>query len=57
MAIFHDVFAGYKTWHSLQNGGWTNEYRLLENIARKGLIFISTLTEMELNGDECLLLS
>jgi lantibiotic biosynthesis protein len=57
MAKFQDGLAGYKAWHSLQDGGWAKEYGLLEGIAGIGITFISAMSDVEINWDECLLLS
>lgn len=33
MAKFENGLAGYKSWKGEKNGGWTDEYGLLEGIA------------------------
>ncbi|MFP4022887.1 MAG: lanthionine synthetase C family protein [Thiohalospira sp.] len=57
MAKFEDGLAGYKTWRSVEYGGWQNDYGLLTGIAGIGLALISAVSDIEPTWDECLLLS
>ena len=57
MATFEDGLAGYKVWRTKEMGGWTNEYGFLEGIAGIGLAMISTISNINPDWDECLLLS
>jgi len=57
MAKFEDGLAGYKTWRSIEYGGWQNDYGLLTGIAGIGLALISAVSDIEPAWDECLLLS
>ncbi len=57
MAKFEDGLAGYKAWRSPKYGGWQKEYGFLAGIAGIGLTFISAISDIEPNWDECLLLS
>ncbi|MFP4025540.1 MAG: lanthionine synthetase C family protein [Thiohalospira sp.] len=57
MAKFEDGLAGYKTWRSVEYGGWQNDYGLLTGITGIGLAFISAVSDIEPAWDECLLLS
>ncbi|WP_321279875.1 lanthionine synthetase C family protein [Marinifilum fragile] len=57
MAKFEDGLAGYKVWKTPERGGFQNEYGFLEGIAGIGLAFISAISNIEPEWDECLFLS
>jgi len=57
MSKFPDGLAGYKAHYTEENGGWQNEYGILEGIAGIGLALHSWVTQTEPTWDECLLLS
>ena len=57
MARFKDGYAGYKTWHTEDYGGWQNSKTLLEGIAGIGLCLLSFVMHEDPAWDECLLLS
>jgi len=56
-ATHKDGLAGFKAWHTEKNGGWVNEYGILEGIAGIGLALISVVSDIDPSWDECLLLS
>ena len=37
--------SGYKTWHTVEYGGWVNEYNLLEGVAGIGLMLLTVLAD------------
>ena len=51
---FNDGLAGYKVW---KRDGWITKTGLLEGIAGIGLVLISTISDLEPDWDECLMLS
>jgi lantibiotic modifying enzyme len=57
MSKFEDGFAGYKTWHTEEYGGWQPCNNLLEGIAGIGLSLLSFVMPEDPAWDECLLLS
>jgi len=57
MAKFSDGFAGFKTWRSVEMGGWNNSDNLLDGIAGIGLCLLSFVMHEAPAWDECLLLS
>jgi len=56
-SIFKDGIAGFKTWHSQEYGGWTNEIGILDGVAGIGLVLLAAISDIEPKWDECLLLS
>ena len=57
MRTFPDGFAGYKAWYSKDYGGWQCKSSLLDGIAGIGLVLMSSISDIEPQWDECLLLS
>lgn len=57
MASFDDGLAGYKTFETVEYGGWQNDYGFLNGIAGIGLALISSVSNVEPDWDRALLLS
>jgi hypothetical protein len=57
MASFADGFAGYKTFLSNVEGGYHPMTNLLLGIAGIGLVLLASVSSIEPNWDECLLIS
>ncbi|MGE0078150.1 MAG: lanthionine synthetase C family protein [Bacteroidales bacterium] len=56
-ASFDDGLAGYKTFRTLEYGGWVNDYSFLNGIAGIGLAMISAVSDIDPKWDRALLLS
>lgn len=56
MACHKDGYAGYKTFHTEDQGGWVANASLLEGISGIGLSILSSASMVEPSWDECLLL-
>ncbi len=57
MATFPDGLAGFKKYSPTDEPKYVNSYGFLEGIAGIGLSLMATISEIEPNWDECLLLS